>query len=126
MKLYSLIMVFVCLNLGFWLIDQCGYPTSTQPYSGNIEMLEQQEATKEQKVTPPTDPLSTIIATINIVIWGIEQVMNIFLWMIAGLPLFLNKVGAPTAIQTIVDITVGITWTVSLIQLFTGRKIKEE
>ena len=124
MKLYSLILFFVCLNFGYWLVDQCAYPSSTQPYAGNIAMLEQYRASREQMLNPPTDPLSTIIAAINIVIWGILELANLFIWMVAGLPLFLAKTGAPLAIQTIVDVIVGIIWTVSLIQLYTGRKIK--
>jgi len=122
LKLQFEIITFIFFfNLALAFLNLAGI----QPIAGSeisqqqLEQLQQQyNASRAAEYQPP----SYGIPIVGDIVWLANKIVETLAWIFAGLPMLLNSLHAPLAIQVTLDIFYGFVCTWFVIEMLSGRR----
>jgi len=134
---YGLIFLFVCLNLGAYLLNEFQVlgDYRVEPYETPTTIQEQITDNLVLHIVSSVG-VGGIIGfitgnlvyggTASLVIFSLSALFPVVRWVIGGFPLFLSQLGAPTEIVLVISVLTGIVWFWTLFSVLSGRAVERE
>ena len=125
--MFRLLTFFICLNLGFYLVNYCADLTGAPSESMNSLITPSQIATdfNATRQVESWTSYPSMFGYIGDVVAGLSMMFRFVVVFFVGFPYFLYEMGAPSVIVSILGALWAFVWSWSIWEWISGRRASD-